>query len=76
MIFNGEFELMAFLPDYVVDALHDIAHGEVHLVSLTQLLPELSRRDEELPGIDPLCRALVDDVSEELTNFEGHVKGI
>ena len=54
MIFNGEFECVAFLPDYVIDALHDIAHGEVHLISLTQLLPELPRRDEELPGIDPL----------------------
>jgi hypothetical protein len=60
---------MAFLPDYVIDALHYIAHGKVHLISLTQLLPELSRRDEELPGIDPLCRALIDEVSEELTDF-------
>ena len=64
MIFNGEFKRMAFLPDYVINALHDIAHREVHLISLTKLLPELPRRDEELPGIDPLCRALIDEVSE------------
>ena len=76
MIFDGEFELMALLPDYVVDALHDIAHGEVHFVGLAQLLPELPRRDEELPGVDPLCRALIHEVPEELTDFEGHVKGI
>ncbi len=54
MILDGEFKCMTFLPDYVIDALHDIAHGEVHLISLTQLLPKLPRRDEELPGIDPL----------------------
>jgi hypothetical protein len=46
MIFDGEFECMAFLPDYVINALHDIARSEVHLISLTQLLPELPRRDE------------------------------
>ena len=64
MIFNGEFERMTLLPDNVINALHDIAHGEVHLISLTKLLPELPRRDEELPGIDPLCWALIDEVSE------------
>jgi hypothetical protein len=64
MIFNGEFECMTFLPDYVINALHDIARSEVHLISLTQLLPELPRRDEQLPGIDPFCRALIYEVSE------------
>lgn len=64
MILNGEFECMAFLPDNVIDALDDIAHSEVHLISLTQLLSELPHRYEELPGIDPLCRALIHEVSE------------
>ena len=54
MIFNGEFECVTLLPDYVIDALHDIAHREIHLISLTQLLPELPRRHEELSCIDPL----------------------
>ena len=75
MFFETEFEGLALLPDNVINTLHNIAHCEVHLVGFAQALPQLPDRRKQLPCVDPLGRALVHQVAEELTDFESHLEG-
>ena len=74
MILDRQFECMTLLPDNVVNALDDIADGEVHSVCIAESLAKLSRCPEELTCIIPLPGTLIDKVTEYLANSESHVK--
>lgn len=64
MIFEREFHRLTLLSDDVVDALHYIAHCEIHSVCLAQSLTELSCRCEKLSCFNPLRWALIYQVSK------------
>ncbi len=74
MILEWEFEAVALFPDDVIDTLHNIAHSEIHSVGLAEALSQFACRSKELSSIDPLRGALVNKVTEYLTNLQGHIK--
>ena len=64
MILERELHRLTLLSDDVVDALHYVAHCEIHSVCLAQSLAELSCRCEKLSRVDPLRWDLIYQVSK------------